>query len=580
MIGASRSSGAIPTHSFYLTSKIMPKRKVDDVKPNDEELVDKLTDVDDKLNKNMPSPKRRRVSRRLQNAKSEEEEKPEIKKEPEPQQPTTDEESDSDNSMDDDGISTYEKMRLKNIEDNAKFFASLEIFKAKEDLSIASGTAVKKTPSRRGLKREPTHKEVLPRRPRSLRIQRIDPGGSPLPPLPEVVQPERKYRQPSEAIEMVSMNVPEESREKYSTAFVKTMRDLAKSPKPSVPKSSDLQTFCKAFHKMRLAPERVAKVTKDRIFSVAIHPSKRKVLACAGDKWGKIGMWDVEAQGHSEDGVHLFEPHTRPVNVLQFAPDNLNKIYSASYDGTVRCGDFVTGVFDEVYATPDDDDIWITGFDFLTPDGSQLLVSQNNRLGFLAVVDTRKRSNPKQVFEVHDRNVKTVCVHPVKKHYFVTASSDRTVALWDMRNMKENGRSKPIVSLPHFKVVSSAYFSPITGSKILTTSGDDKIRIFTCTESGDVLKGAQILSTVKHNNFTGRWLTNFRATWHPAREDVFVSGSMARPRKIEIFDDHGRIVHNFLDEESLGSVCSINAFHPTRDILVGGNSSGRLHVFM
>ena len=27
------------------------------------------------------------------------------------------------------GMSSYEKMRLKNIEDNAKFFASLEIFK-------------------------------------------------------------------------------------------------------------------------------------------------------------------------------------------------------------------------------------------------------------------------------------------------------------------------------------------------------------------------------------------------------------------------------------------------------------------
>ena len=50
--------------------------------------------------------------------------------------------------------------------------------------------------------------------------------------------------------------------------------------------------------------------------------------------------------------------------------------------------------------------------------------------------------------------------------------------------------------------------------------------------------------------------------------------------QIEVFDDHGQILHNFMDEENLGSVCSLNAFHPTRNILVGGNSSGRLHVFM
>ncbi len=61
-----------------------------------------------------------------------------------------------------------------------------------------------------------------------------------------------------------------------------------------------------------------------------------------------------EAVDHSSDGVYLFEPHSRPVNCLQFAPGNPNKIYSTSYDGTVRCGDIDKGVFEEVsvYLTP------------------------------------------------------------------------------------------------------------------------------------------------------------------------------------------------------------------------------------
>ena len=44
---------------------------------------------------------------------------------------------------------------------------------------------------------------------------------------------------------------------------------------------------------MTLTEQRVAKVTKDRIFSVAIHPTEEKVLVIGGDKWGKVGFWDV-----------------------------------------------------------------------------------------------------------------------------------------------------------------------------------------------------------------------------------------------------------------------------------------------
>lgn len=83
----------------------------------------------------------------------------------------------------------------------------------------------------------------------------------------------------------------------------------------------------------------------------------------------------------------------------------------------------------------------------------------------------------------------------------------------------------------------------------------------------------------RHNNYTGRWLTRFRAIWDPKRDDCFVVGSMSRPRQIEAFHATGDLVHSFLSEDYLGSVCSINAWHPTRYILAGGNSSGRLHVF-
>lgn len=44
---------------------------------------------------------------------------------------------------------------------------------------------------------------------------------------------------------------------------------------------------------MKLAEVRVAKVVKDRIFSAAFHPGSSSLLVAAGDKWGKVGLWNL-----------------------------------------------------------------------------------------------------------------------------------------------------------------------------------------------------------------------------------------------------------------------------------------------
>ena len=46
--------------------------------------------------------------------------------------------------------------------------------------------------------------------------------------------------------------------------------------------------------------------------------------------------------------------------------------------------------------------------------------------------------------------------------------------VWDIRSCKEK-KSKPIGTQPHGKNVNSAYFSPLTGKYILSTSMDDKL---------------------------------------------------------------------------------------------------------
>lgn len=106
--------------------------------------------------------------------------------------------------------------------------------------------------------------------------------------------------------------------------------------------------------------EWVAKVTPDRIYSVVAHPSESKLVCCAGDKQGYIGLWDVDgATSENNNGVNLFRVHSRPICCLQWL--NSNAMISASYDGTVRRLDVETGTFEEIFATYDDSDTTFAG---------------------------------------------------------------------------------------------------------------------------------------------------------------------------------------------------------------------------
>jgi WD40 repeat protein len=101
----------------------------------------------------------------------------------------------------------------------------------------------------------------------------------------------------------------------------------------------------------------VAKVTPDRIYSVAFHPSSSVLIACAGDKQGYLGLWNVDKPSDTNltddyNGVHLFKIHTSPISTLQWNPLG-SALYSISYDSTVRKFDVTSQKFLEAFATYD-----------------------------------------------------------------------------------------------------------------------------------------------------------------------------------------------------------------------------------
>ncbi|XP_061181580.1 WD repeat-containing protein 76-like [Saccostrea echinata] len=463
-----------------------------------------------------------------------------------------------------------EKRRQRNIQDNAEIFSRLGFQEAKVELKMSS----KKYKPKPATKRMKVPKPVLPSR-RSQRLQRIDPDGQPLPELPVVETPVFEHaRKPSGPLSMVDALFTGNPVEDHHL-LLSRLDDMKVKVSFKKEDNSSLTSFVKDLNKLRLHGDRVSKVVPDRIFSLAIHPVENRTLVMAGDKWGKLGFWDVVRDKSDEtDGIVVYHPHSRPINDLRVSPYNHQQIISASYDGTSRCCDLQKAVFDEVYVTDEDDDNLLKNFDFVSAD--TLVYSQQD--GTVAFVDRRTPgTNAENVYSLHPKSLRTVSVHPLKSHVILTGSTDCTAKVWDMRNLKTGGKSnKWLDEIGHSKNVYSAYFSPISGKYILTTSLDGTLNVVECTESGKLGKR----KVIRHNNHVGRWLTPFRASWHPSREDVFVVGSMERPRQIQVYDSEGKILRNLTDPDSLGSVCSLNAFHPTRNVLVGGNSSGRLHVFM
>ncbi|XP_032905991.1 WD repeat-containing protein 76 [Amblyraja radiata] len=494
-------------------------------------------------------------------------------------------------------LSVYEKKRLKNIQENAEFFASLNMLETAKMLWEVSGKGPRRqnTPKREKVK-DSGEQRIVRRSQRLLMLKSTD---SPEPELLIKTSEEQvcitstylrlgfvpsyldgrgkvdstRYQIADQFSGPLTMVAIEEKDSKKTEDLMKTWLEISQGKsrvKTKQPK--ELKTYKSSLKRMTIQESFVAKVTPKRVCALAIHPSEQRFLVAAGSTYGYIGIWDLSSRVNDVVAVGQFKPHCSSINCLHFSPANSAEILSVSNDGTIRCGNVAAAVFDEVYVSKD----WNTSsFDFLSEDGSTLLVSHWD--GNVAIVDRRTQSNSGELNAHLGLNyLRMVSVHPLDRHYFATAAA-QCATIYDIRNLKRSSAKAVAHMNPHSRRVNSAYFSPVTGNSVVTTSMDDMIRVF---DTNSIIPEIPCVASITHNNDTGRWLTKFQAVWDPKKEDCFVVGSMVRPRQIDVFHSTGIKVHEFKHAEWLGSVCSINVMHPTKNVLVGGNSSGRLHVFM
>ena len=478
-------------------------------------------------------------------------------------------------------MSEYEKIRMENIKARQAMFAQLGIDSAKDEfMEGMTPTKPKHNPSSRGLASEKKPKEVLPPR-KSARL-----AGGQVPQIERFVPLDEEEYEPEIAnletlkIEDCFNNADDEDFMKHTQQF---LSDVNKS-KIVKDVSFEGNSLEKRLNKLTIDENLVAKVVPDRIFSLSLHPGNSKLVCAVGGKAGHVGLWDVESRdGKYNDGVHVYHPHSRPVNTLTWDRSNPGLLVSTSYDGTARILDTDTQQWTMLYGDKEylEAHGWTSCHAQMTED--TFLISQGNT-GNVVIVDKRQGwSSPAQTLNCFDRlNPKSLSVHPLQSHLFLCGTNKGGCFIYDLRSAKSESKSlvKPLSELRgHTKSLSSCVFSRVSGDQVASLASDDMLRCYDTSLTKPVIMPQ---CSVRHNNQTGRWLTPLRLTWHPRQNGVLVSGSMMRPRQIEVWSTRGgdvRMVKQ-LTGEHLASVTSIVDIHPSLDVVVGGNSSGRCHVFM
>ena len=288
------------------------------------------------------------------------------------------------------------------------------------------------------------------------------------------------------------------------------------------------------------------KITPERIYSLAFHPSPDKPLIFAGDKLGNLGVFDasqttnpikgtqpIKAEDLDSDldddlptpNITSFHLHTRTISSFQFSPLNPSHLYTSSYDSSLRLLDLTASTSTEIYgpSSPSDDEP-LSGIE-VDPTSPHILYF--SRLdGFVGRTDTRSAPSSTELWQLSEKKIGGFSLHPRHPHFLATASLDRFMKVWDLRKIsgKDEWRVPALVGEHESRLsVSHAAFN--SAGQVATASYDDTIKIHSfhdthsnnhnstkgmgAWEAGKTLGAKEMApsTTIRHNNQTGRWVT-------------------------------------------------------------------------
>ncbi|KAG6814381.1 hypothetical protein H0H92_010967 [Tricholoma furcatifolium] len=330
-----------------------------------------------------------------------------------------------------------------------------------------------------------------------------------------------------------------------------------------------------------------AKVTQDRVYSAAYHPEITKDLLFFGDKHGQLGIWDARAPPEDmadEDGetvtdenaeggkywrlqVHWPATSKSSISCVKMDPINSHRVYTSSYDCSVRSLSFETGISQQVYAT--EDGALISSID-LMPTGNEMWISDS--LGGVTHIDMRESKHKTRWYGLSEQKIGCLSLNPARPNFLLTASNNRLLKVWDTRKLAAIG-----VELSDAATQSTGLeFGTETMNKwIGTTPGKGSCGRYHPRDSRvpgpshlhDHLVNyrtiAKRTASAAHTaKCQGKWLTILKAQWSP-NPDVYPHFT-------------GNLVARLSDKEKISAVQAVTCSHPNIvERAASGNASGR-----
>lgn len=266
------------------------------------------------------------------------------------------------------------------------------------------------------------------------------------------------------------------------------------------------------------------KITPERVYAMTFHPSESKPLIFAGDKMGHLGILDASQEKPAvneddEDGdpdpvLTTLKPHTRTISAMMIHPSKATHLFTASYDSSIRDFDLEKTTSSEKYGPESTNvDEALSGVDMAGDDPNTLYWT--NLSGGFGRYDMRAPLSEKVVshWQLSEKKIGGFSLCPTQSHYFATASLDRTLKLWDLRNLSHD-EPTPVAEHESRLSVSHAAFN--AAGQIATSSYDDTLKLYDLGAKGisNWAKGHELSdkefrpdTVVRHNCQTGRWVT-------------------------------------------------------------------------
>ncbi|CCF39618.1 WD repeat domain-containing protein [Colletotrichum higginsianum] len=358
----------------------------------------------------------------------------------------------------------------------------------------------------------------------------------------------------------------------------------------------DLKDLRKKMGKLELYDKWIPndiKICPQRIYASTFHPTEEKAVIFAGDKEGALGVFDASQDGPPESNdddeeeaewkepeIGAYKIHARTITTIIVSPFDNQKVYTSSYDSTVRVLDLAKDMCVPVWEPADkEEDVPLSAIDIPLTD--QNLIYFSTLDGAVGRVDIR---DPKgtETWSLSDNKIGGFSLNPREPHLLATASLDRTVKIWDLRKITGKGEMRfPAMLYEHNSRLSVSHASWSPGGHIATSSYDDTIKIYNWSdhETWDS-EGMEPANIVKHNNQTGRWVTILKPQWQKRPQDgiqKFTIGNMNR--FVDVYAANGEQLAQ-LGGDGISAVPAVAQFHPTMDWVAGGTASGKLCLWM